>query len=166
MVPVPLPVPAVPVSHVPAVIAMIAMITVRTGRGRLHGPHAVPIVLHQSSAAVGTPRGYMTATLAPKAETARNISRSDYTGGGYHGETPYLSPVNARGHNRGMRRWLVVVLGIILVLIGAVWTLQGANFLGGSFMTGSRTWLAIGLVVLVAGAALLVRSLRPRPGRR
>ena len=33
-----------------------------------------------------------------------------------------------------MRRWLVVVLGIILVLIGAVWTLQGANYLGGSFM--------------------------------
>ncbi|MBO0848830.1 MAG: hypothetical protein J2P20_05175 [Pseudonocardia sp.] len=65
-----------------------------------------------------------------------------------------------------MRRWLVVVLGVILVLIGAVWTLQGANLLAGSFMTGSRTWLVIGLIVLVAGVALLVRSLRPRPGRR
>lgn len=52
------------------------------------------------------------------------------------------------------------------MLIGAIWTLQGANLLGGSFMTGSRTWLVIGLIVLVAGVALLVRSLRPRPGRR
>lgn len=65
-----------------------------------------------------------------------------------------------------MRRWLAVAFGVILVLIGAIWTLQGANLLGGSFMTGSRTWLVIGLIVLVAGVALLVRSLRPRPGRR
>lgn len=65
-----------------------------------------------------------------------------------------------------MGRWLVVALGVILVLIGAVWTLQGANLLAGSFMTGSRTWLVIGLIVVVAGVALLLRSLRPRPGRR
>jgi uncharacterized membrane protein HdeD (DUF308 family) len=41
-----------------------------------------------------------------------------------------------------------------------VWTLQGANLLGGSFMSGSRLWLVIGLVALVSGAALLVRAVR------
>lgn len=57
------------------------------------------------------------------------------------------------------------VLAVLLLLIGAVWTLQGAGLLGGSFMTGSKTWLVIGLVCLGVGGTLLVRSLRARPGR-
>lgn len=61
-----------------------------------------------------------------------------------------------------MTRFVVPVLGVVLLLIGAVWTLQGANVLGGSSMTGSRLWLVIGLVALVAGAALLVRAARGR----
>lgn len=59
-----------------------------------------------------------------------------------------------------MTRYVVPVLGVLLVVIGAVWTLQGANLLGGSFMSGSQLWLAIGLVALVSGAALLVRAVR------
>ncbi len=59
-----------------------------------------------------------------------------------------------------MTRWLPIALGALLVLVGAIWTLQGANLLGGSFMTGSRLWLVIGLVAVVAGIALLVRSRR------
>ena len=61
-----------------------------------------------------------------------------------------------------MTRFVVPVLGVVLVLIGGVWTLQGANLLGGSSMTGSRLWLVIGLVALVAGAALLLRAVRAR----
>jgi hypothetical protein len=59
-----------------------------------------------------------------------------------------------------MTRYVVPVLGVLLVVIGAVWTLQGANLLGGSFMSGSQLWLVIGLVALVSGAALLVRAVR------
>ena len=47
------------------------------------------------------------------------------------------------------------IVGVILVLIGAVWALQGANVLGGSFMSGQSQWLAIGVVCLAAGAVLL-----------
>ena len=47
-----------------------------------------------------------------------------------------------------MTRWIPAVLGVIMLFFGAVWTLQGANLLGGSFMSGSRMWLVIGLVVL------------------
>jgi uncharacterized membrane protein YhaH (DUF805 family) len=65
-----------------------------------------------------------------------------------------------------MTRWLPPVLGALLLIIGVVWTLQGANLLGGSFMSGSRMWLVIGLVVLIAGLALLSRSLRGRGARR
>ena len=53
-------------------------------------------------------------------------------------------------------------MGLLLVLIGAVWTLQGFGLVGGSFMTGSTTWLVIGLVVAAVGVALLARRRAPR----
>ncbi len=61
-----------------------------------------------------------------------------------------------------MRRGLIGGVGGLLALVGAVWTLQGANVLGGSFMSGSSRWLVIGLLCLVAGAALLVVAVRNR----
>lgn len=64
-----------------------------------------------------------------------------------------------------MTRILAPVLGALLVLIGAVWTLQGANVLPGSVMTGSRFWLVVGLVCVVAGAVLLWRSVTTRAAR-
>ena len=57
---------------------------------------------------------------------------------------------------------MLPALGVVLVLVGALWTLQGANLLGGSFMSGSRLWLVIGLVALVAGIWLVVRGVRTR----
>jgi hypothetical protein len=47
------------------------------------------------------------------------------------------------------------VVGALLLLVGAVWALQGLNVLGGSFMSGQARWLEIGIVCAVAGAALL-----------
>src|SRR5690349_2478746 len=35
-----------------------------------------------------------------------------------------------------MRGWLFVVIGALLVLLGALWTLQGLDVLGGSAMSG------------------------------
>jgi hypothetical protein len=61
-----------------------------------------------------------------------------------------------------MTRWVGPVVGVLLVLLGGLWTLQGVGVVGGSFMTGSRLWLVIGLVLVVAGVALLLR-LRRRP---
>ena len=61
-----------------------------------------------------------------------------------------------------MVRWVkivaCVVLGLALLRFGVVWTLQGANLWGGSFMTGSPRWLVIGLVLVIAGVVLLVQS--------
>lgn len=46
--------------------------------------------------------------------------------------------------------------GVLLVLVGAVWILQGINILPGSFMTGQTKWAVYGAIALVAGIALLV----------
>ena len=53
-------------------------------------------------------------------------------------------------------RWIGVVLGVGLILAGAVWTFQGYGTLKGSFMTGSRMWLWIGITCIVVGAVVLV----------
>lgn len=58
-----------------------------------------------------------------------------------------------------------VVLGLIAILAGIVWILQGSGVLLGSFMTGQRLWLIIGIVVGVAGLALTYNGIR-RPARR
>jgi hypothetical protein len=53
-------------------------------------------------------------------------------------------------------------LGILLLAVGAIWTLQGLNVIKGSFMTGQALWGWIGLACLVAGIALLYTSFRGR----
>ncbi|MEE8457822.1 MAG: hypothetical protein V3S28_07205 [Acidimicrobiia bacterium] len=52
-----------------------------------------------------------------------------------------------------------IIVGSVLALIGAVWTLQGLNsqLVPQSFMTGSRTWIVIGVLTFLGGLAL-VRS--------
>jgi len=48
--------------------------------------------------------------------------------------------------------------------MGAVWVLQGLNsqFAPQSFMTGSRTWLAIGALTFAGGIGLAMWSWRNR----
>ncbi|HEY8678198.1 MAG TPA: hypothetical protein VIN39_06145 [Candidatus Dormibacteraeota bacterium] len=58
-----------------------------------------------------------------------------------------------------------MVLGLIALLTGGVWILQGIGILPGSFMTGQRMWLLIGIVVALVGLALAYNGLR-RPARR
>ncbi|KKC35071.1 hypothetical protein WH87_18125 [Devosia epidermidihirudinis] len=54
------------------------------------------------------------------------------------------------------------IAGIVLLVIGGLWTLQGSNVIAGSAMSGQSHWLYIGIVVLVAGIALLIWSVRER----
>ena len=62
-----------------------------------------------------------------------------------------------------MMRNVVVGLGALLVLVGAVWTLQGIGVLGGSAMSGNPVWAVVGPVAAIAGAVLAWRSLRAGP---
>ena len=57
-------------------------------------------------------------------------------------------------------RLVSVVVGIIAILVGGVFTLQGAGVLPGSVMTGQRMWLLIGIVVLVIGLLIVFSGLR------
>ena len=46
------------------------------------------------------------------------------------------------------------IVGLLLVLVGIVWILQGANILGGSVMSGQSQWLYIGIIVALVGAGI------------
>jgi hypothetical protein len=55
---------------------------------------------------------------------------------------------------------LRIGLGILLVLVGALWTLQGLGVVGGSVMSGVTLWAIIGPIVALAGIALAVSGRR------
>jgi hypothetical protein len=46
-------------------------------------------------------------------------------------------------------------LGIVLILMGGIWFLQGINILPGSFMTGQIQWAVYGGIAIVLGIVLL-----------
>lgn len=58
----------------------------------------------------------------------------------------------------------------MMVVLGAIWFLQGINVLPGSFMTGQTQWAIYGGLLWAAGLALMVicragrTPQRPEPG--
>ena len=63
-------------------------------------------------------------------------------------------------------RWILLGLGVLLLLTGVVWTLQGVGILPGSYMTGQTFWAVMGVLALIAGAGLCVAGLRWSASRR
>ncbi|GIG59727.1 hypothetical protein Lfu02_40990 [Longispora fulva] len=52
-----------------------------------------------------------------------------------------------------------LVLGIVLVLLGGLLTLELLGYVGGGFMTGSRTWEEIGPYVAMTGPVMAISGL-------
>jgi hypothetical protein len=48
------------------------------------------------------------------------------------------------------------ILGVLLILVGAIWFTQGIGVLKGSFMSGQGIWTVIGLLCVFVGLLLLV----------
>ncbi|QAY72840.1 hypothetical protein ET445_05255 [Agromyces protaetiae] len=51
---------------------------------------------------------------------------------------------------------VLIVLGVVLLGAGAIWTLQGIGVLPGSVMSGVAFWAIVGPIVAVVGLALLL----------
>ena len=49
------------------------------------------------------------------------------------------------------------LLGVVLVVFGCIWFLQGINVLPGSFMTGQIQWAVYGAIAVAAGVVVLLK---------
>ncbi|HEY2042379.1 MAG TPA: hypothetical protein VGH11_06845 [Jatrophihabitans sp.] len=61
-----------------------------------------------------------------------------------------------------MRKPVWVVIGVVLMLLGLVFTLQGAGVINGSAMSGSTFWEVAGPVIILAGLAMAGIGVRGR----
>ena len=57
-------------------------------------------------------------------------------------------------------RFVLLIVGGLIALVGAVWLLQGVGILPGSFMTGQAFWAIVGVVFLAVGGALVLAGFR------
>ena len=68
---------------------------------------------------------------------------------------------------RSQLRSTLVIIGVVAIVVGAIFSGQGMGLIPGSFMTGDSKWLVIGLIIVVVGIVLVVLgAMRPRGGRR
>ena len=57
-------------------------------------------------------------------------------------------------------KWVLIIVGILVLALGIVWALQGTNVLAGSQMSGHRRWIAIGGVLGIVGIVLIIVGAR------
>jgi hypothetical protein len=57
-------------------------------------------------------------------------------------------------------RIVMIVAGVLCLLLGCVWMIQGINILPGSFMTGQTKWAIYGALLVIIGIGLLFSAKR------
>lgn len=70
--------------------------------------------------------------------------------------------VNTEAEPPRLTGWITMSLGLLAVVLGGVWTLQGLDYLGDSLMSGQQLWAVIGSTLIVAGLVLIVVGMRRR----
>ncbi|TCC54200.1 hypothetical protein E0H73_39300 [Kribbella pittospori] len=61
-----------------------------------------------------------------------------------------------------MKKPLMVVLGVVVALLGLLFTLQGADVIGGSAMSGTTFWTVAGPIIIVIGLVVAAVGVRGR----
>jgi hypothetical protein len=61
-----------------------------------------------------------------------------------------------------VKGWLPIAGGLLAVVLGLLWTLQGLDVIDGSVMSGVSFWAFVGPVVALAGVVLIVLAMRAR----
>jgi uncharacterized membrane protein len=54
-----------------------------------------------------------------------------------------------------MQRLSLIVIGVVVVAIGILWTLQGLDVVGSGGMSGHGVWAVVGIVLIVVGLGVL-----------
>ena len=59
-------------------------------------------------------------------------------------------------------RIVSTIVGVLCLLVGCIWFLQGINILPGSFMTGQTKWAVYGGLLFILGLGVLTVARRRR----
>ena len=59
-------------------------------------------------------------------------------------------------------RPLMIALGAVMVLMGAVWTFQGLGYIQGSAMSDQTIWAILGPILAGLGVAVVLVAVRRR----
>jgi hypothetical protein len=59
-----------------------------------------------------------------------------------------------------------ILVGVLLVVVGAVWFGQGMGWIGGSGMSGETLWAVVGPVVALLGLGMVASGVRRRSAPR
>src|SRR6201995_4543406 len=101
-----------------------------------------------------------------RTEAARCTDCFNFSASGIHGRNLPRKPGSRESARiiagREQMKATLNVVGVILVLFGAIWFLQGINVLPGSFMTGQIRWAVYGALAIAAGISLIVTAKRQR----
>lgn len=61
-----------------------------------------------------------------------------------------------------LRGWLAMSFGLLFIVLGAVWTLQGLDVFEHELMSDQPAWAAIGAAAVLIGLGLVVVGMRRR----
>lgn len=61
-------------------------------------------------------------------------------------------------------RYLVDIFGVLLVILGIWWVLQGTNIVPVGFMAGHLQYALLGIVTAIIGAGLVIYTRRREKG--
>lgn len=61
-----------------------------------------------------------------------------------------------------MRRPAPFIAGIVVALLGTLFTLQGVGVISGSSMSSTTTWSILGPIIAMIGLLLVYRGTRPQ----
>jgi hypothetical protein len=59
-----------------------------------------------------------------------------------------------------MQKVSVIVIGLVVVVVGVLWTLQGLDVMGGSGMSGHGIWAVIGIILILVGLGTVGATVR------
>ena len=62
-------------------------------------------------------------------------------------------------------KWVLIIIGALLLFVGVIWALQGTNILSYGQMAGHKRWIVIGGGLGIIGIILIILGARMKAAK-